>query len=302
MRYLDGEKHLIFLADKGLSPTTADESQIIARAAADARIALHAVITGGIPATTIVGRVSSGVPRQGATDTSFPLVPDYDFSFGQTMKYLAQETGGVSSLFKYPSEAMVRIDDATRSGYLLAYYPTNTATDGKFRHTEVRVNRPDVRVLVRSGYYADEVIVPSDTAAFVAFHRIADVGRYPDNVADLQITLKASQSKSADPKKPGDVIVTLRIDVSRVGFEVVNGRHVATLDVRVFCGDAHEKVLGQTANTIRLNLTEETFRRYLREGLPFSARVAVSAAPRLVKAIVYDASSDLIGSMATRIK
>ena len=38
--------------------------------------------------------------------------------------------------------------------YLLGYHSTNAARDGKFRRITVRVNRPDVKLEYRKGYYA----------------------------------------------------------------------------------------------------------------------------------------------------
>jgi VWFA-related protein len=303
MRYLDGEKHLVFLADTGLSLTSADEDVIILRAAADARIVLHTIVTGGIPAISAVGRVSAaaasfnpnptGPPR---ADAKVDLVP------GMAMKALAEGTGGLASVMRYPREALASIDEVTRFEYLLGYYPTRGDRDGKYRKVEVKVNRPGVTVLVRSGYYADDVIVPSDRAAFITYRRLADVGGYQDNVRDLALTLKASLAKSADRKTPGVVMVDLRIDASRIGFEPVEGRHAATLEVRVYCSDAHEKIVGEVASTVGLNLTEDSYRKYLREGVPYTVRVAVKAAPRYVKVVVYDTASDLAGSMIMRLK
>lgn len=275
MRYLDGEKHLVFLAEKGLSLISTEEDAIILRAAADARIVLHTIVTGGV---------------------------SLDLFRSMVMRNLAEGTGGVASITRYPSEAVASIDDLTRFEYLLGYYPTDSARDGKYRKIEVEVNRPGVTVLVRSGYYANDVIVPRDRAAFMAYRRLADVGSYRDNVTDLKLTLKASQAKSADRKAPGDVVVDLRIDPSRIGFDRINGRHVARLEVRVYCGDAREKIVGEVASTVGLNLSEGSYRRYLRDGIPYTARVPVKAAPRLVKVVVYDAASDLAGSTVTKLR
>jgi len=291
MRYLDGEKHLVFFAEKGLSLTSADEDMIILRAAADARIVLHTIVTGGIP-----GPRSPGPGQSPSVHEPVNLVP------GMAMKNLAQGTGGLASINRYPREAVARIDEVTRFEYLLGYYPADSASDGRYRNVEVKVNRPGVTVLVRSGYYANDAIVPRDDAAFTTYRRIADVGNYRDSVRDLALTLKVSQAKTADKKIQSDVMVDLKIDPSRIGFDRGSGRHVATLEVRVSCGDAHEKVVGEASATVRLTLTEDSYRRYLRSGIPYTARIPVKAAPRWVKAVVYDAASDLAGSTVTRLK
>jgi VWFA-related protein len=302
MRYLDGEKNLVFLADKGLSLTSADEDEIILRAAADARIVLHTIVTGGIPGPAIVGKVSNPALRlPGQTEMPGPGGA-VDLFPGMSMKNLAAGTGGLASITRYPREALARIDEITRFEYLLGYYPANSASDGNYRKVEVKVNRPGVTVLVRSGYYANDVIIPRDRAEFMTYQRIAGVGSSRDSVRDLALTLKASQAKGADKNTQGDVIVNLGIDPSRIGFERVEGRYVATLEVRVYCSDPKEKIVGQVANTVSLNLTEDSYRRYRRAGIPYTARIAVKAAPRWVKAVIYDAASDLAGSTVTRLK
>ena len=68
MRYFDGEKHIVFLAEQGIRFETREEDQIVARAASDARIVLNTIVTGGIPAvgvsssTIYEGRQTAGGP------------------------------------------------------------------------------------------------------------------------------------------------------------------------------------------------------------------------------------------------
>jgi hypothetical protein len=37
---------------------------------------------------------------------------------------------------------------------VLGYYPTNPKHDGSFRKIKVEVNRPDLKILCRRGYYS----------------------------------------------------------------------------------------------------------------------------------------------------
>lgn len=74
------------------------------------------------------------------------------------LRRLAEETGG-RAYFPHGPDDLIdgfsQIETEMRSQYLVAYSPTNTSRDGRFRRIEVRLaNRDDVRVLHRRGYYA----------------------------------------------------------------------------------------------------------------------------------------------------
>ena len=72
-----------------------------------------------------------------------------------TLGQLAQGTGGL--LFNSTNNlrpAFDRIDEDLRNYYLLGYTPTNDTYDGRFRNIEVKVNRPNLTVAARRGYYA----------------------------------------------------------------------------------------------------------------------------------------------------
>jgi VWFA-related protein len=289
MRYFDGEKHIVFLAEQGLRFETRDEDQIVARAASDARIVLNTIVTGGISWSSVAtGGVNAAVPVD--------LVP------GQVMKNLAAETGGLSSVANYPREALAAVDEVTRFEYLLGYYPAIAARDGRFRGVKVKVNRPDVTVLVRGGYYDEDVIVPADRAAFVAHQRISSAGKTRDVVRDLSVSLKVSQAKSSNKAVPGDVMVEMRINPARIGLTPADERRTGAIEFRVYCGDSREKIVGQTQGVIRLSLTEASYARYVREGIPYTARVPVKAKAKTVKVVIYDPASDLAGSMVAPVR
>jgi hypothetical protein len=96
MRYCEGEKHIVFLAEHGIALDEREEDQIMARSASDARIVLNTIVTGGIPATTLKGRLTSATIYNGPVDMSLPLAPGVNLGPGQVMKALAAETGGGS--------------------------------------------------------------------------------------------------------------------------------------------------------------------------------------------------------------
>jgi Ca-activated chloride channel family protein len=74
------------------------------------------------------------------------------------LRKLGDETGG-RAYFPRSTDDLLddfhQIETELRSQYLVAYSPSNSTHDGRFRRVEVRVNaRPDARLIHRRGYYA----------------------------------------------------------------------------------------------------------------------------------------------------
>ena len=72
-----------------------------------------------------------------------------------SLRTLAENTDGMAVVNTNNIDgALKRIIDDLTSYYLLGYYSTNPATDGRFRTIKVRVKRPGVEVRARKGYRA----------------------------------------------------------------------------------------------------------------------------------------------------
>ena len=74
------------------------------------------------------------------------------------LRRLGEETGG-RAYFPRGAEDLLQdfrqIEAELRSQYLVAYSPSNSTHDGRFRRVEVRVSaRPEARIIHRRGYYA----------------------------------------------------------------------------------------------------------------------------------------------------
>lgn len=73
-----------------------------------------------------------------------------------TMSWLAEQTGGWLEYLETPEQADViyaRILNSINHRYILSYYPTNTARDGRWRKVQIKVRaHPDYVVLGRDRY------------------------------------------------------------------------------------------------------------------------------------------------------
>jgi VWFA-related protein len=265
MRYLAGEKHLVFVTESNFSLPRRESDQAIAALANDAGVTIDTIQTGGLSGDLI----------------------------RSSLQAIAQATGGLSALFKYPQAAVERLSEAMRFKYVIAYHPSNPPRDDRYRRLTVKVNRPGAVVLSRSGYYASDVLVPSDPRAFAAFRRILAAGMTGEVIDD--IGLKATTSWST-----GRAVVTGTIDAGRVGFATANGRHTASLELAAFCSDARENAVGEAWQRIDLSLSEATYKRVQRDGITYSITVPTKEDPRWSKVVVYDTGADRLGSVAVK--
>jgi VWFA-related protein len=149
LRYIEGEKHLLYITHHGFGLFSADEEDALAALASDARVAIDAIHTSGVVAA----------PK--ATSLGMSALPTPGQVFNQTfsvkgMRAVAEQTGGQAWAFQPGTHALTRLDQATRFQYVLGYVSSNPARDGAYRKIRVRVNRPGVRVIHRRGYYAAE--------------------------------------------------------------------------------------------------------------------------------------------------
>jgi hypothetical protein len=304
MRYLEGEKHLVYVSEASLDLPRMENDKMITGMANDARITIDTIQTGGIGAD----------PAWSPRVTTTPPIPRADVTLRtqlslQTLRNLADLTGGVSSLNEYTRVALDRLDRTTRFEYLIGYYPAKPARDGRYRQATVKVNRPDVTVYYRHGYYAADMLVPLDRHTFVGYRRVLATANYSGTLTDIKVTAKASYVPAQKPAAGGsagevassEVAIEATIHLARLSFTTVGNRHVAALDVSTFTGDRRETVVGESWQRIDLSLTDEAYRRYLASGIPYTVRVPVTAEPRVVKVVVYDYNADLLGSAVVNL-
>jgi VWFA-related protein len=116
--------------------------------AARANVSFYPIDVGGLKAPA-EGRADVGSPTAAAA-RNVSARGGID-----TLRELADNTDGYAVVNTNDLDAGVRrISDDLSSYYLLGYYSTNAARDGKFRRIEVKVKPKDVSVSARRGYYA----------------------------------------------------------------------------------------------------------------------------------------------------
>ena len=301
LRHLAGEKHLIFLSPEGLFLPRSEDDQGLAAQAADARVVIDIIHTGGVPQFVPVAGRGAAAPaagRAGAPGIGRGAPMGGGGGRGMwniaTSRAVAVQTGGYFSGLSYAKDAIDRIDTASRFQYVLGYYPTNATLDNRFRRIAVRVNRPGVFVEYRRGYFAREELPPIDRRAFMTYSRIAAAGGIPEPIKDLPLQLKAVPATNESGES--EILIDLRIDATRVKFAETDGRHEAALNIAIFCADGRQNLVGELWQNMALKPLDALYKSFLVDGIPHTTRVPVRAPVRYVKVIVYDYAGDRVGS------
>ena len=231
LRHVGGEKHLVFFTPQGIYLPSLEADQSVAAAASDARVAIDTVQTGGHP--------SPNFGKKPVTKVGQFSLQRADRDRIETLQNLAELTGGQASIFSYGEKAMDRIARATSSGYLLGYKPTNPTWEGRYRRIVVKVRRPGLTVLHRSGYFAEPIGAPPLRRS-LTYARIVEAANYGSEVRNLKVQVTAEVSKTS--RRMVDVAVA--IDFSGVEFSESAGLYSTTLDIAVFCGDRGRDPIG----------------------------------------------------------
>jgi VWFA-related protein len=141
------------------------------------------------------GGVSGAARAQEAANRAFLIARH------QSLQTVADWTGGRAILNTNAPEKGVRpILDESSAYYLLAFQTSDVKRDGRFHQVTVKVNRPDVQVRTRRGYYADRVApaAPADTTAPLSLEALSR-GLLPDRGLPMTVTTAPFRGPTGTP-------------------------------------------------------------------------------------------------------
>jgi VWFA-related protein len=217
------------------------------------------------------------------------------------MNFLAKETGGIFIKNKNNlNRELERVLEDQRGYYLIGYRPDASTFDPrtgqyKFRNLKVRVKRPGLTVRSRTGFYgvADE---KKSKSPRTEKQELADALTSPFGANGVDLRLAALFLD--DPARGAAIRSIVHLKASDLEFkEEAAGRRKATLDVvaAVFAGDGHPSVQGSERRDV--SLSEEEYRRALKDGLTYRLNIPVSRpGPYNLRVAVRDAATGRMGT------
>ena len=217
------------------------------------------------------------------------------FSDAVSFDSLAPVTGG--RVFAARNDVDAEIGESIRDGssyYTLAYRPAQPPTDEEtYRHIHIFVDRPELTVLTRDGYYAqapreDTAAAKPEDAKAEENHEVLDVA----GAALSKMTYNGVKLRAG--KGDGNVVNLAIADASLTWKPEDSGGSSAVVSIVAVCFNAKGKVLSHTAEDKKL-VSAEPNKTAGREEIVAFPLVPPAGTTR-VRFIVRDAASKRLGS------
>ena len=290
--YLPGRKSLIWISadfpfyfesdnlqrtPEGKKLAYPTETEMVERALTNAHIAVYPIDARGL--------ISGGVDEIAAKSVDKEAA---EMAEASNMDVLARRTGGrVYRDTNSIAGSIRQTIDGSRVTYQLGFYPENIAWDGRFHKLQVKVNRHDVQVQAREGYYA--LAEPNLTPQIVR-GMIAQTARSPIDATGVRFNLHVA------PAGENTISLSFSLDASQFAFASQSGELQDSVDIAFIAMDAKNHILQTTLLPLPFKIDTETYNRLLKEGFTLTRDVAVPPGASELRVIVYDEGNSQIGS------
>jgi VWFA-related protein len=279
------------------------ENQASMRAATNeavkANMAIYSVDSRGLEAMPPVGNASKGSLRGTAAYSGGAMQSQLDANFGsqETLATLSSDTGGKAFFDSNDfAPAFQQVQHDTEAYYILGFHSSNPARDGSYRHLTVKLNRNDVKMDYRPGYYA-----PADFRHQKTEDR--EVALTEQLQSDLPATDVAVYLQALYFRLDSDkffIPVSLIVPGSQI-HSVKNGdRDKANIDVVGQVKNAQGIVVGNVRDNVKLTL--DAAQQVQRKNIQYSTGFTLAPGKYHLKFVVRENQTGAMGSFETDLQ
>jgi VWFA-related protein len=230
-------------------------------AANRANVSIYAMDVRGLQAEAPGGDASTASPRGTSMFTGSGQQGRRDSrnDTQETLATLAADTGGKFLLDDNDLTVGMQQAQADMSSYyILAYYSSNSADDGKYRHISVRVTNAQVASNLkpldyRNGYYANKQFQKFTSAD--KEQQLQEALTLGDPVNDLPIVLEPDYFRVANNRY--FVPISVKIPGSEIGLKKANGLNTTDFDFVTQVLDSKGKTPQNLPNWVTLGVKDQ---------------------------------------------
>lgn len=299
---LNEKKSLIYFAS-GLRLNGVDnEAQLQATvdAAIRAGVSFWPIDARGLVAQAPLGDATQGSPgNAGMYSGAAALATTTNLQRSQdTLFSLAGDTGGKALLdYNDLTKGIVQAQQSITNYYILEYYPTNTALNGRFRHVKISVN-PELSAKLdyRQGYFAGKEFSKFTTVD--KERQLEDALMLGDPITDLTISIEINyfQLNKAEYFVP----IVVKIPGRELALAKRGGADHTLID---FVGEIKDVYGGTTVTNVRDNvnikLSDATASELAKQPIEYEAGFTLLPGKYMIKFLARDDETGRIGTYQT---
>ncbi|TCK72640.1 VWA domain-containing protein [Acidipila rosea] len=300
LSYLNQKKSLLYFS--GGIQRDGIENQASLRAATNAAVrsnlSIYSVDTRGLEAISPLGDASTGSLRGTSAYTGAALQNNLDANFNtqEVMATLSSDTGGKAFFDSNDfSPAFTRMQQDTSAYYGIGFRSSDARRDGRYRKLAIRVDRKDVKLEYRPGYYAPADFKHSNRADR---ERELDEQLSSDLPAtDVAVYLDALYFRMDENHYY--IPVSMIVPGSQIPFVKGGDRDKATLDIIGEVKDATGHVIGNARETVKLAVDQA--QQVRRKNIQYSTSFTLPPGKYHLKFVVRENETGRMGSFESDI-
>jgi VWFA-related protein len=294
---LNEKKALIYFASGLRLNGTDNQAQMRAtiNAAIRANVAIFSIDARGLVAQAPLGDATHGSPGGvGMYSGASAVAMNNGFQKSQDTLYaLSADTGGKALLDNNDlTVGMVQAQKSFSSYYIIGYYTTNTATDGKFRKINIALKEQSAKLDYRVGYYAGKQFAKFTVAD--KERQLEDALMLEDPITELTIAMEVDyfQLNRAEYYVP----VIVKIPGSELALARKGGAEHTLID---FIGEVKDE-FGVTVQNVRdkvdIKLTGETAAQLAKRPIQYDTGFTLLPGSYTIKVLARDDETGRIGT------
>lgn len=266
--------------------------------AARANLAIYSVDSRGLQALPPVGDASKGSLRGNSAYSGAAATAQFTANYNsqETLATLSADTGGKAFFDSNDfGPAFQQVQHDTEAYYILGFHSTNQAHDGTFRHLTITVDRKDVKVEFRPGYFA-----PADFQHQKTEDRelaLTEQMRSDLPATDVAVYLQALYFRQSE--NLFYVPVSLLVPGSQIPFEKNGDRDKASLDILGQVRNGQGVAVGNVRDTVKLALDQS--QQVQRKNIQYSTGFSLAPGKYHLKFVVRENQTGNLGSFETDI-
>ena len=225
---------------------------------------------------------------------------------------IAQETGGRAFYNTNGlNTAMAKAIEEGSHYYTLAYAPTNSKNDGKYRRIELKLSNRDYKLSYRRGYYADKPETATQSEQSAEDPLIPLVGFGMPNFDQITCQIQASP---VQPQPAPDAIraglntdmhgpftrygVDVSVSLQNFAFDTTpDGVRHGRIEAMVIAYDRSGKIVNIVKRKSRLALKPAEYSELQSKGLPVYLEIDVPPGDVYLRTGIYDVGSGNAGTL-----